>query len=49
MSQVDLKSYEAQLVKARDSIITNTGTGGYVIFGYAGLKTWLYVLTKRSF
>lgn len=36
MSQVDLKSYEAQLVKARDSIITNTTTAGYVIFGYAG-------------
>ena len=38
MSQVDLKSYEAQLVKARDSIITNTGTASYVIFGYAGQK-----------
>ena len=36
MSQVDLKSYETQLVKARDSIITNTKTDGYVIFGYAG-------------
>merc|ERR1712154_85285 len=35
MSQVDLKSYQAQLVKARDTIITDTDTDKFVIFGYS--------------
>merc|ERR1711936_1179974 len=35
MSEVDLRSYQSHLVKARDTITKDTGTDKYVIFGYA--------------
>ena len=36
MSKVDLKSKEAELIRARDAVLTDETTRKYVIFGEIG-------------